>query len=280
MAFSIDSNVGSPLPLASTSRTSAALSKTLERLTSGLKSLRSTETALPLTEQARAHMSDLRTSIDKTSQSVYDVQAAERGLSSINDLLAKARGLAVDSANNGLVDPDSLAENQAEIEALVTAIDDIASGTSSGTKKLLDGSATLTNPSAAGTDPDATLPLASVAAKDLGTGVEGNEFGSLADIDVTTDATDALAIIDKSIETVNAMRGRLGEFQSNVLRSNANYLQVSLENKLAAQSLVRDTNFAAEMAQFTKNQVMVQAGTTVLSGAKHSTQLIAGLLLK
>ena len=74
------------------------------------------------------------------------------------------------------------------------------------------------------------------------------------------------------------MRGDLGSFQSNTLESNLNNLRIASENMTAAESVLRDTDFAAEMADFTKNQILMQAGMTVLSNANTLPQSVLSLL--
>lgn len=114
----------------------------------------------------------------------------------------------------------------------------------------------------------------------LGVGVVGNQFASLADIDVTSasKAQDAIAVIDSAIDDITNLRGDLGAFQSNTLTSTANNLRATLENTVNAESVIRDTDFASEIANFTKNQVLVQAGTSVLGNANQLPQQILSLL--
>jgi len=114
----------------------------------------------------------------------------------------------------------------------------------------------------------------------LGLGVANNQFNTLNDIDVTSasKAQDAIAVIDKAINEVTTTRGTLGAFQANTLESTANNLRATLENTVNAESVIRDTDFAAEIANFTKQQVLVQAGVSVLSNANQTPQLVLSLL--
>jgi flagellin len=114
----------------------------------------------------------------------------------------------------------------------------------------------------------------------LGLGVTNNQFSSLADIEVTSasKSQDALAIIDEAIDNVTNLRGELGAFQQNTLESNTNNLRATLENSVNAESVIRDTDFASEIANFTKQQILMQAGTSTLSNANQSQQLILSLL--
>ncbi len=102
-------------------------------------------------------------------------------------------------------------------------------------------------------------------------------YSSLSQID-TSNGAEALKTIDKAIADVTDLRGRLGAFQSNTLESTANNLRNTLENTTAAESVIRDTDFASEIANFTKYQTQMQAGSTVLGNANQITQLVAGLL--
>ncbi|QEL13787.1 flagellin N-terminal helical domain-containing protein [Limnoglobus roseus] len=115
-----------------------------------------------------------------------------------------------------------------------------------------------------------------VSSTNLGVGASGT-FGSLSQID-TSNGAEALKVIDKAISDVSELRSRLGAFQSNTLQSTANNLQTTLENTTAAESVVRDTDFASEIANYTKLQTQVQAGSTVLGNANQQTSLIANLL--
>jgi flagellin len=84
--------------------------------------------------------------------------------------------------------------------------------------------------------------------------------------------------VDDAITQVSTMRGDLGSFQANALESNLNNLRIASENMTAAESTLRDTDFASEMADFTKNQILQQAGITVLSKANQVPQSVLSLL--
>ncbi len=107
-----------------------------------------------------------------------------------------------------------------------------------------------------------------------------NQFSSLSDINITDPkkAGDALKVIDKAIKDVTNLRGTLGAFQSNTLESTTNNLRATLENTTAAESTIRDTDFAAEMSNFTKQQTLMQAGVSMLQNANQSNQMVLSLL--
>ena len=147
------------------------------------------------------------------------------------------------------------------------------------------GSVTVTDSSlvfqiGANSNQTAKIALDNAKTTALGIGVSGVQFTSLASIDVrtTTGAQDAIKVVDAAINELSTLRGKLGAFQQQTLESTANNLRATLENTVAAESVIRDTDFAAETAAFTKNQVLIQAGTTVLSNANATSQLVLALL--
>ena len=107
-----------------------------------------------------------------------------------------------------------------------------------------------------------------------------SNFMSLADIDVRDEqgAQDALAIIDQSLTEVATVRGELGAFQKHTLESNLTSLQVAAENMTAAESTIRDTDMAQELATFTRNQIMTQSATAMLAQANAMPQHVLRLL--
>jgi len=126
----------------------------------------------------------------------------------------------------------------------------------------------------------AKLSIDQVSAERLGTGVLGTSTKNLSEIDVTTatGAQDAIKVVDQAINDISNLRGKLGAFQANTLESNSTNLSATLENSIAAESVIRDTDFAQEIANFTKFQTQLQAGSTVLGNANQLTQAVAGLL--
>jgi flagellin len=126
----------------------------------------------------------------------------------------------------------------------------------------------------------AKIAVDKVTASSIGLNVAGVQFANLDLIDIrsTSGANDAIKVIDQAINDVSTMRGRLGAFQQNTLESTANNLRVALENLTFAESVIRDTDFAKETANFTKLQVLLQAGTTVLASANQNPQFVLALL--
>jgi len=125
----------------------------------------------------------------------------------------------------------------------------------------------------------ARISLRGMSASALGKNLPGNMFTSLAKIDVTTvqGAQDAQSIIDASINEVSTTRGTLGSFQKNTLESNLRNLRIAAQNLTASESNIRDTDMAKEISEFTKNQILLQAGTAMLAQANQVPQIVLSL---
>jgi len=131
----------------------------------------------------------------------------------------------------------------------------------------------------------AAVSIRNMTSSQLGRVAEGelpnaSNFMSLADIDVSTEqgSQDALRIIDQAITEVATVRGELGAFQANTLESNLTSLQVAAENMTSAESTLRDTDMAQELATFTRNQIMSQSATAQLAQANALPQNVLRLL--
>ena len=123
----------------------------------------------------------------------------------------------------------------------------------------------------------AAVSLSSSAANALGGGAS-TVFASVANIDLTTNAQEAIKVLDSAISQVSTTRANLGAFQKNVLESNINSLGVAKENISASESAIRDTDMATEMTNFTRLNIMEQAGTAMLTQANQGPQQLLSLL--
>jgi flagellin len=127
-----------------------------------------------------------------------------------------------------------------------------------------------------------SLGVSNVAVRNLGNSTDGflSSLGSGQTYDVkrADNLSGAQKIVEKAIAQVSSMRGRLGAFQSNVVGATIRSLGVSLENTTAAESVIRDTDFAAETASLTRNQILAQAATNTLSLANNQPQAVLQLL--
>ena len=123
--------------------------------------------------------------------------------------------------------------------------------------------------------------LGSIKTNDLGRGLENSSnFDSLAKIKLlnSEQAQDAIRVIDKAIQEVNGSRGEMGAFQKNNLESNLNYLRIAHENSVSSESVIRDADMAEEMATFTRNQIMMEASTSMLAQANQNSMTVLKLI--
>jgi len=123
--------------------------------------------------------------------------------------------------------------------------------------------------------------LGSIKTNDLGRGEENSSnFDSLAQISVlnSEQAQDAIRVIDKAIQEVNSNRGEMGAFQKNNLESNLNYLRIAHENSVSSESVIRDADMAEEMATFTRNQILMEASTSMLAQANQNSMTVLKLI--
>ncbi|MCP4754015.1 MAG: flagellin [Proteobacteria bacterium] len=125
------------------------------------------------------------------------------------------------------------------------------------------------------------MALQNVSANTLARGIENeSDFQSLADVDVMTaqGAIDSMSLIDRSINDVIKIRAELGSFQKNTLEINAANMRIAKENMIAAESNIRDTDMAAEMAAFTRHDLIMQSSAAMLAQANQTPQKVMRLL--
>jgi len=305
MSLRINNNIESMNAHRSLLMNDRALSKSLERLASGQKVNRAADdpAALVISEHMRAQVSGMEQAIRNNEVAISLVQTAEGSMNEISSILVSLRQRAISAANVGASDQDMINANQAEVENGLAAIDRVVSSTQFGHYKLLDG----TNAAKTITNEDGSITtreglrfhvgpnadhMASTSIRDMSTSSLGrvkvpegelpnkSNFMSLADIDVRNEqgAQDALAIIDQALTEVATVRGELGAFQKHTLESNLTSLQVAAENMTAAESTIRDTDMAQELATFTRNQIMTQSATAQLAQANAMPQHVLRLL--
>jgi flagellin len=127
----------------------------------------------------------------------------------------------------------------------------------------------------------ATVQLQSTNASQLGVGGSGS-FSSLAQVKgsslISGQANEVLKVIDKAIDDITNLRGKLGSFQANTLETGLNSLRVTQENLTAAESTIRDVDFAQESSNFTRNNILVQSSTAMLAQANQLPQQVLKLL--
>jgi flagellin len=133
----------------------------------------------------------------------------------------------------------------------------------------------------ANSDQHSEISLRSIKTNDLGRGEKNSSnFKSLSEILVSNadQAQDAIRVIDQAIEEVSETRGKMGAFQKNNLESNMNYLRIAHENSVSSESVIRDADMAEEMATFTRNQIMMEASTSMMAQANQNSMTVLKLI--
>ncbi len=280
MSLRINTNVQALFGHRMMQKNDMAISKSLEKLSSGLKINRAGDNpaGLIISEQLRAQLGGLEQAQDNTEQAVAMVQTAEGALDEMSSLLSKAKKLALSSMSSATTDSTQAAANHTEFTNLVASIDRIANQTQYAGQKLLDGSlaAGKTVQLGAFTGQNTTVSVISIGSGLLSDG--GGAVLSAVTVSTATGAASALAVIESAITKISTTRGNLGALQSNSLETTLNSLRTSYENLSAAESTVRNVDFAAESAMFTRNQILVQSATAMLAQANQLPQNVLKLI--
>jgi flagellin len=270
-AMRINQNIMSINASRTLSATSTQLGKSLEKLSSGSRINRAADDAsgLVVSQKLRAQLSGLNQAIRNSQDGVSVVQTAEGALTEVHAMLTRMRELAVQAANVGGNDADARTAAKTEIDQLAAEITRISDTTKFGATNLLDGSYSGDFQVGALAGESINVAVADVDATALG-------VDALL-VDTAANASTTITAIDAAIDTVSSERQTLGAAQ-NRFESIVNNLAVTVENLTAAESRVRDTDMAKEMANFTKNQILAQAGTAMLAQANQAPQNVLRLL--
>src|ERR687888_770986 len=238
------------------SMTSDKMSKAMEHLSSGYRINRAADDAagLAISEKLRAQISGLSQAYRNTEDGISLVQTAEGSLNEVHAMLQRVRELAVQYKNGTLSTEDRTAI-QSEVNQLGSEIQRIGTAAGFNGISLLANAGTITFQVGAN-DGDAIA----VATISLGSAVSSSVFS------LSTTSTTGISAIDDAINQVSAQRATFGGVQ-NRLEHTANNLSVYQENLTASESQIRDVDMASEMVKFTKDQILQQAGTSMLSQA-------------
>ena len=241
--------------------TTRRLNKSLERLSSGLRINRAADDAagLAIAEAFRGRISGLQVAQRNSQDGISLVQTAEGALSESTNILQRMRELAVQAAS-GTISDGNRAALQAELSQLIEQVDDIATYTEFNGRILLSDTTTFTIQ--AGSDMGQTLivTIAGTDSSDLSISAAGFFISAQAN------AATAIQIIDSAIQTVSSQRALLGAAQ-NRLEFTISTLAIQEENSAASESAIRDADIAKEVTEFTRNQILVSAGTSILAQA-------------
>jgi flagellin len=267
MGFRINTNVASISAQRNVGQTSKAQESSLAKLSSGTRITKAADDAagMAISEKFKAEIRSARQADRNANDGISMVQVAEGGLNETQNILTRLRELAIQSASDTVSDTERGFTNM-EYQNLLQEMDRVSKSTEFNGKKLLDGSNEKQD-FQVGTKGDENSVISfegsQVNASIGELGVEGLSVSS------KEDAQSSLANVDAAIEKVSGQRAFLGALQ-NRLGSASNSLQVSVENMSAANSRIRDVDYAEETAKQATNSILQAAGTSVLSQANVS----------
>ena len=250
-------------------KTELKMNKSIEKLSSGQRINRAADDAagLAISEKMRAQLSSLEVAKRNVQDGISLVQTAEGAMDEIHSMLNRMRELTV-QASNGIYTDEDRANIQLEMGELIAQIDDIANKTNFNGVELLKGAGNIKIQAGIKENDTITLTGVNVTATTL----------KINTIDVSTGVqTGVIKAIDDAINTVSAARSTLGASQ-NRLEHTMNSITNYHENLTAAESRVRDVDMAKEMAEYSKQQVLMQAGVSIASQANQKNSMIMNLL--
>ena len=267
--------------------TNNATTKNMEKLSSGMKINRAGDDAsgLAVSEKMRSQIRGLNQAATNAQNGISFIQTTEGFLQSTTDIVQRIRELAVQSSNGIYTDEDRM-QIQVEVSQLIAEVDRIASQAQFNGMNMLTGrfakptgentvTASMWLHIGANMDQRAQVFIGTMTSQALNLRNIGDEqIMSLASPD---DANRAIGTLDEALKKINKQRADLGAYQ-NRLEYTVNGLNIGAENLQASESRIRDTDMAKEMVEFTKNQVLTQAGTAMLAQANQSTQSVLSLL--
>ncbi|HLS53174.1 MAG TPA: flagellin Hag [Tissierellaceae bacterium] len=266
----------------------ASKSKSLEKLSSGLRINRAGDDAagLAISEKMRGQVGGLKQAVRNAQDGISLIQTAEGALTETHSMLQRMRELAVQAANETNTGED-IQQIQDEFNQLAVEITRVATDTQFNTKAVFggvvdgevvgdvsdDAKAEFTFQIGANDNQTMKIEIGRMDAIALAVGEEAE--GELTAIDVTGE--NILSIIDEAIDKVSSQRASLGAAQ-NRLEHTINNLTTTAENLSAAESRIRDVDMAEEMMEFTKNNILSQAATAMLAQANQMPMSVLQLL--
>jgi flagellin len=264
-----------------------AINKNIEKLSSGMRINRAGDDAsgLAVSEKLRSQIRGLNQAVRNIENAVSFIQATEGYLGETHDILHRLRELAVQSANGIYSDEDRM-QIQVEVSQLVDEINRIASHAQFNGMNTLTGA--FADPARGGIearqmffhvganmDQRERVYIGTMTAQALG--LQSLQAGQSISISTPDQANRAIGLVDAALTVVSRQRADLGAYQ-NRFEMAAKGVAVAAENMQAAESLIRDTDMAAETVQFVKNRILVEAGTAMLAQANLKPQSVLQLL--
>ena len=273
MALIINTNVPSLLAQQNLEFTSKLLLLNVQRLSSGFRINSAADDAAGLAraDQLKAQSRAIQAALRNSNDGVSTLEIADKSSEKITELLVRMNELAA-SAAQGTLDDTTRGYYSDEWDALVSEIDRITATTEFGGTKLLDGSTSSINIQIGFRD--TVNDRLTIALNNLSSGSLGISAGDLAS---QGSAQAAITLIDTALVAVNDARASFGA-QTTRLNTTVANLSVTYTNFQAAESRIRDADFALETAQFTKNQILIQSGISVLAQSNSLPQTVLSLL--
>jgi len=268
--------------------TQVFLNRNMERLSSGLRINRAGDDAsgLAVSEKMRSQIRGLNQASTNAQNGISFIQVAEGYLQNSQDIIQRLRQLAV-QASNGIYTAEDRLYIQVEVSSLVAEIDRIASHAQFNGMNLLTGrfgrmqgenvvTASMWFHIGANMDQRTQVFIHTMTAAALGVrNVGDNSILSLSSPD---SANRAIGTLDEAIRILNKQRADLGAYQ-NRLEFAVRGLDIGAENMQASESRIRDSNMAGEMVEYTRNQILTQAGMAMLAQANQRGQMVLQLLM-
>jgi flagellin len=275
MAITVNTNVSSLNAQRNLARSGEGLATSMERLASGMRinSAKDDAAGLQISNRLTSQINGLGVAQRNANDGISIAQTAEGAMSETTNILQRMRELALQSAN-GSNSTEDRASLQKEVLALETEIGRIATTTSFGGQDLLtgtggDGAGKFDFQVGANANEIISFTLTNMDAGTLGVTAL-----SIAD---ATDSQAAIDTIDAALKIVDDKRADLGAVQNRFDHTISNLANIQ-ENVSASRSRIQDTDFASETAEMTKNQILQQAGTSILSQANQLPQAALSLL--
>lgn len=275
MAMTVRTNVSAMMAAGNLGRTNRSLGNSLSRISSGMRINKAADDAagLGVATNLESQVISTRQAMRNTNDGISIIQTAESATTEVVDILQRMRELAVQSSSETL-DDDERAYIQDEFEELTAEVDRISNGTEFNGVELTNNSQTALDVQVGiqnGATSRISISLIDLRATSLGVDTTAMNLSTAAL------AQSALAALDTALDSVNAGRSTLGAVQ-NRLDSSLNNNQVFSEALAAAESQIRDADFATETSEMTKHQIMQQAGVAALAQAKNINQSVISLL--
>ena len=261
--------------------------KSMEKLSSGMRINRAGDDAsgLAVSEKMRSQIRGLNQASTNAENGISFIQTTEGYLQETTDIVQRIRELAVQSSNGIYSDEDRM-QIQVEVSSLIAEVDRIASTAQFNGMNMLTGrfarptgenvvTASMWFHIGANMDQRTQVYIGTMSAMALGLRNVGDE--SIMSLGAPDDANRAIGTLDEALKKINKQRADLGGYQ-NRLEMTVKGLDIGAENLQASESRIRDTDMASEMVEFTKDQVLSQAGTAMLAQANQSSQNVLSLL--